>query len=315
MAFEFLFAPQDKTAWDTLHQGDILRKSEGLVTALKEAHAFYADAPDYTHFMVLTQSCDLVIRNKKSKSRYITLAAARPLQVVVNRLVQKYQVPVKVQDLDFPIPVCQKATQVLASQRLEHLLNNTESGFFFIRKNSHPNITEDLCVFLALSVALSVKHYSACVTAKIAQLDDIFQAKVGWLTGNLYSRVGTPDIEEFEPNPDDYKKQFYQDVLYQHTAWFSPGQISNLKDLVQNWQKANPGLAITAEVARSLAAQVPDDTDLVAERAVTLLAEAKLLAAVDADTKKRAKYLISNDTAFKRLVRLIQMSEFTPPTE
>ncbi len=49
------------------------------------------------------------------------------------------------------------------------------------------------CAFLALSVALKIEHYDLCLAAKIAQLTGEFQAKLGWLVGNLYSRVGTKE--------------------------------------------------------------------------------------------------------------------------
>jgi hypothetical protein len=88
---------------------------------------------------------------------------------------------------------------------LERLLHNTEDGFFFLKKDSHPELIEDLCVFLALSVAIRADQYEACLTAKIAQMDHIFAAKVGWLVGNLYSRIGTPDVEEKIANSDEYK--------------------------------------------------------------------------------------------------------------
>ena len=74
-------------------------------------------------------------------------------------------------------------------------------------------------MFLALSVALRISHYDACIGAKVAQLDDVFQAKVGWLTGNLYSRVGTPDLEEKEDDAERIKEQFYEDVLRSRTVW------------------------------------------------------------------------------------------------
>jgi hypothetical protein len=38
-------------------------------------------------------------------------------------------------------------------------------------------------------------HFQTCLDAKILQLNDTFQAKLGWLVGQMYSRVGTRDWE------------------------------------------------------------------------------------------------------------------------
>ncbi|BAC47429.1 bsr2164 [Bradyrhizobium diazoefficiens USDA 110] len=38
-------------------------------------------------------------------------------------------------------------------------------------------------------------HLATCVAAKILQLTDTFQAKLGWLVGQMYSPVGTQDMD------------------------------------------------------------------------------------------------------------------------
>lgn len=300
MAFEFLFVPFEKTDSTQLYQGDILRKDDVLKEAINVAHPYYAEADDYTHLMVLTQSCDLVRRNgQKPKSRYITLAAIRPLRIIVDRLIKKY----KFDSFDFPFPVCQKESEIFIAQVLERLLHNTEHGYFFIRKDSHPKIKEDMCVFLTLSIAIRVAHIDACLKAKIAELDHIFQAKVGWLTGNLYSRVGTPDIEEIEDDPKTIKAEFYKEILHNQTAWLTPGQLTELKKIVAKWRRDNPGEDLTPEKAEELINKVPDPMDLVAQRAVTSLATEGIIEDND-ETRTRAKNLLRNDLPLKKLITL-----------
>ena len=78
MSMDFIFTKPNDVDYGSLRQGDLLIKNPHLKAAIAEAHKYYADTPDYTHFLVLTQSCDLVRRGKKPpKSRYITLAAAQ----------------------------------------------------------------------------------------------------------------------------------------------------------------------------------------------------------------------------------------------
>lgn len=297
MAFDFIFEPPETTDRSQLQQGDILQKSNAMVEALNQAHAYYASADDYKYFMVLTQSCDLICRNgRKPKSKYITIAAVRPLDIIVRQLIKKYKF-----DSDLPLSVCSKNTEILVSQYLERLIHNTESGLFFIRKKSHPAFAEDLCVFLPLSVALKAEHYQACLDSKVAQLDNVFQAKVGWLTGNMYSRVGTPDIDEAEQNAESIKREFYEEVLYRHTAWLTSGQYKALKSIIKRWKKDNPGEELSDEIARQLVDSVPEHVDIIAERAIHVLTNNQIIDSAG-DTAERATNLLKNDLTLRKLV-------------
>lgn len=60
----FLFKDSQNIDTNNLHQGDLLINAEPLSSAINQAHSYYATAEDYSHFMVLTQSCDLVLRKK-----------------------------------------------------------------------------------------------------------------------------------------------------------------------------------------------------------------------------------------------------------
>jgi hypothetical protein len=105
----------------------LLLKDAKVAEMLRQAHSYYADAPDYTHFMVLTQSCDLVKRGKKPKTSYITLAAVRPFTQVLERQLIDY----RFKELDLVVDVCDRSKEYLAHQFLERMLHNTEPGFFF----------------------------------------------------------------------------------------------------------------------------------------------------------------------------------------
>ena len=53
-----------------------------------------------------------------------------------------------------------------------------------------------MIAYLKVSIALkSQEHYDKCLAAKKLELSDEFKAKLGWLVGNMYSRVGTADWE------------------------------------------------------------------------------------------------------------------------
>lgn len=174
--------------------------------------------------------------------------------------------------------------------------------FFFLKAESHPNIDVDICIFLPLSIALRVAHYETCVSAKIAQLDHVFQAKVGWLTGNIYSRVGTPDLEEKEQSPDGIKSAFFENVLFKNSVWLTDDQWKLLKRLVQEWKTNNDGVAITRDALEALIAQIPETTDMVAERAVDALLSLGLLVD-DPVVKQKAINILRNDIPFRRLIK------------
>src|ERR1035437_4182653 len=99
---DFVFASPEQTEQNSLLQGDLLVRNEELQSILSQAHGYYAAAPDYNYFLVLTQSCDLVRRRSKPTARYITLAAARPLTLVVDRFLATIR-----HDYQFPIMLCQ----------------------------------------------------------------------------------------------------------------------------------------------------------------------------------------------------------------
>jgi hypothetical protein len=259
---EFLFASDNDTDKSNLRQGDLLLKDSSVVEMLDQAHSYYAEAADYTHFMVLTQSCDLVKRPKKPKASYITLAAVRPF----TRILEKQLVAYRFKELGLEVEVCDKSKEVAAQQFLERMLHNTEPGFFFLRKGSHRALTEDLCVFLALSVALRVEHYDVCLNAKIAQLQDIFAAKVGWATGNLYSRVGTPDVEEKVPDVKKYKEDFFKDSLEPRAIWLSPAQFRRFDKAIAEWKKSNSEKNPSIEIIRNIAGGLEKDMELISER-------------------------------------------------
>lgn len=299
---EFLFAKEDEVDYRSLRQGDLLQKTDAFKAVIEQANAYYANKETYSHFIVLTQSCDLVKRGAKCKARYITVAAVKPLDVLVEREIGKY----KDARISFPLQVCHKDKRVFADQFLERLLHNTEDSFFFIRKNSIPAVKIDLCAYLLLSIALRAEHYDAFLEAKIAQLDDIFAAKLGWLTGNLYSRIGTPDIEDLlKDDAPEYKQTFFDEVLHRKTAWLSPFQIRELKKLTAQWEMNNPGREMPREDALNLLEEVPTDIELVARRAIAVLESSKLLEG-DSALFDRARTAIANDVNFRKLVRVSQ---------
>jgi hypothetical protein len=179
-----------------LNQGDILRKSEELVAHLTVYHPYYANHLDYKYFMVITQGCDLVRRDGATcASPYITLAAVRPIEEVLRREASKYQNSWQRNAGVIGLKAKDKLTMFV-----ESLIDNNKDDYFYLKSDAEAGIHQNCCAFLQLAVTLKAEHYDMCLDAKICELDETFQAKLGSLIGHLYSRVGTAEWNEHYPD-------------------------------------------------------------------------------------------------------------------
>ena len=178
-----------------LCQGDVLARTPKIDELLKLVHPHFYSKANNLFFMVLTQSCDLVCRGGEGnacKAPYITIAPVRPIENVVGRQILALQSSGVSADL----PVLTDKSKTKLSEFLQKIYNNNEQGYFFL-ESSGTSLPSDCCAYLNLSIAIKAsEHYSICLAAKRLQLTDTFQAKLGWLVGQMYSRVGTQDWEQ-----------------------------------------------------------------------------------------------------------------------
>ena len=197
----------------TLCQGDILRRTDALVRHLRQYHPYYADHPDYKYFMVLTQTCDLVRRKgKPCTSQYITLAAARPVEIALLREAAKRQDNAWQREAK----VISAKDKDILSNFLKSLLDNNKERYFYIHTDVKLGIQQNCCVFLQLSVSLKAEHYDMCLDAKICELQEMFQAKLGFQIGHMYNRVGTTEWDSNYPDydVDTAAKELIEDTFF-----------------------------------------------------------------------------------------------------
>jgi hypothetical protein len=189
MPIHYIYEDLDGTC---LCQGDIIDRSKEIVALLRKYHASFADHPDFKHFLVLTHTCDLFRRNAGHPSaRYITISAVRPIRDAILFEAKKYQ--------DW----WQEPQKIIDSKSFDQLLLFTESlldnnikNYFYLHEDVSLSMSLPCCAFLSLSVALKATHYDTLLNNKIAQLKEPFRAKLGWLVGDMYSRVGTKEWDE-----------------------------------------------------------------------------------------------------------------------
>lgn len=174
-----------------LEQGDILEPTTRLRSILRGVHPHFCD-PKYLGFMVLTQTCDLVRRTQGGSctSRYVTIATIRSLSDCLEGLLGRVckQLDDGIYDRD---------SKLDAKRFLQRLVNQNEQkrGLFYLYPDAEAiGIADHAVVTLQVSIALRAKeHYSDLVGARRGGLEPPFQTKLGWLVGNLFSRVATPD--------------------------------------------------------------------------------------------------------------------------
>jgi len=190
MASHFIYCDRfDRTQ---LLQGDVLKRDPELINVLQKYHGYYADRENYRYFIILTQSCDLIKRNDKPPSSpYITIAAVRPMEEALRREAKKHQ-----EWWQEPERVIDEKIREKLIFFLNRLLNNNSPDYFYLHEELSFGIDGRSCAFLALSVAIKSEHYDLCLKAKIAQLTEEFSIKLGWLVGNMYSRVGTTEWDQ-----------------------------------------------------------------------------------------------------------------------
>ena len=186
----FTYTDKADVDYETLKQGDILQKNEEIKSIIAEIHPHYLKH-DYKYFIVLTQSCDLVRRNGlPCKASYISLAAVRPFDLLLKREIEKYQST----DIEKKGKICKTEVKPLLQQFLGRLYNNNEQEYFYLNEDDSYGFSEPMVAFLRLSIAVKADlHYEKCLRSKIIELSENFTAKLGWLVGHMYSRVGTVD--------------------------------------------------------------------------------------------------------------------------
>ena len=285
-----------------LSQGDVLQKSSGLLSVIKTYFPYYAEHDDYKYFMVLTQTCDLVRRDGgPCASPYITLAAVKPLQHALLLEAEKYQ------------DRWQRETRVLGDKAkvklvmfMEGLIDNNKAGFFYLHEDQSLGISESCCAFLQLSISLqSAAHYDNVLDAKIAQLKEPFQAKLGWLIGSMYSRVATTEWNKEKPEDERLSSEVSR-VL---DGTFITYEEHRIKEAVADLQRE---AAFEAKTSKEIADYVrskrliPRSTQFL-NRALEVFGGMKVVDPL----KGRIVHALRNDNELKQAIAAL----FAPETE
>lgn len=173
-----------------LKQGDVVAKTDAIAALLDEHYPYWVQNEDYTHLMVLTQTCDLIRRDgKPCRAQHISVAAVKPVEKAICLQVERYQRG----DFARHGNVCPLGKRDDFIRFLQRLMNNNEGDYFYLHRDVGAGFPQSSCAFLRISVAFQTQHYDRLCEGKLLELTESFQAKLGWLVGTIYSRVGTGD--------------------------------------------------------------------------------------------------------------------------
>jgi hypothetical protein len=187
------------------------------------------------------------------------------------------------------------------SQFIERLLNNNEPEYFFLYREPHFGIDEDLCAFLKLSIPLkSDIHYDTLLKAKVLQLKDSFQHKLGYLVGTMYSKVGT---EDWVPNQCDAEmfKEYIEAPLKNEDLilWLDPDIHKRvLKEL-----KPFPLEEVTDEKFKEIIQEIKLTRDSKKKKLLELLDTVLTDLTISSDTIEKAKRRLENKPEFNQIMK------------
>lgn len=278
---DFIFRDIANLSTEELAQGDVIRRTDEVNECIEGTHLLDEDASDCTHLVVITQSCDLVKR--RLKADHITLAAAKPFSVAMESYFKQNAKSIDGSDFSYyPTKMQNQAFQLV-----ERHLNNTEKDFFFLPASGRHGISKDLAVYLRLTIAIESKNYETLADAKIAELEDVFRAKLGWLVGDMYSRVATPDLEEQGSKGSEIKKVFYDKyVRKDNIYWLTGLEAKRLGGVVRDERNRREN-DLSRKDVMNIIDEAPKHWQIVADNVVNRLIKRNLVDKSDQKLIKR----------------------------
>lgn len=183
------------SAEDDLRQGDIIAPAGALGRALHETHGEWWDQR-LVALLVLTQTCDLVLRGEHCKARQIALAPVVELEPLIPQILERV-CGTGIQG------IYKKEERTRAIETLRKIINQNDQagGLFYLHPDLDSGITTSSVARIRAAVTVPRRWYLDLIKGRQGRLEGAFENKLGWLTGNLYSRVGTPDWDEMGSGP------------------------------------------------------------------------------------------------------------------
>jgi hypothetical protein len=285
----FQFEPENDLA-----QGDILWPTDELRQILKEVHPHFLDAK-YTAFLLTTQSCDIVRRKGHCNTRYLNLAVIRSLEDVLHDILSQVCNPIRQ-------GIYTHESKNEANRLLVRVFNQNEQvlGLFYLHQDADAGIAVPSVALLRVSVTLRVDHYDVIMKARRGSLSPEFRGKLGWLVGNLYSRIGTQDWTESQQRQAELKR-LVDDVLTER-------DLNSPKWVKESWIRAAQarGLDLSQIPLENFMVQIEQHKPPTAKEATiehTLRVIKELIPGIEDTILQKIHNRLQNDQAFGKAVR------------
>ena len=204
-----------------LQQGDFLIPKDELRDVLREFHPHFCDGK-YIGFVITTQTCDLVRHDgKPPKAHYINIAAVRSLNDAAAQIFERVISTVSK-------GAFRQSDKSDARDLLHRICNQNEQalGLFYFHPDAELALGDPSVAFLRITIALRAEHYDLLLSARTGGLRSDYQAKLGWLVGNLYSRAATPDWDDHKGGADELE-QLKNDYLSERLSGLGPYWIED----------------------------------------------------------------------------------------
>lgn len=148
---------------------------------------------------------------------------------------------------------------------------------------------------LALPISFKPEHYETFRDAKRIGITDVFQAKLGWLVGQMYSRVGTPDFDN-ETLAD--KVSTYMDGA---AIWLSEDESKTLRTMVDEYKSNSNDTIVDLKKLRALISKIPKRRNSVIDAVLDVATELGIIGNPSTERRDLRLALEKNETLIKLL--------------
>lgn len=266
-----------------LEQGDILEPSADLKNLFSTVHPHFTDTK-YRGFLILTQTCDLARREEKGNkcgATHISLSVIRSLQdIICDSLKDQF---------GYLAPgIYAQHKQRSVGMLIERLVNQNEIalGLFYMHPDADAGITVPSVSILRVAISVrAMEHYQTLQKARVGKLSKEFQPKLGWMVGNLYSRVGVRDWKEETANKEAMiindilrfereeplwiNNKIYKKIVKKNPD-FLEMEINDQEKVIKDSLPPPPkdkAIEIITKTIKNVASKIPDDAlDKIAKR-------------------------------------------------
>lgn len=218
---------------DDLNQGDIILPDRSFKQAVGEIHPWLEDKR-YNGFIVLTQTCDLAHRGgNPNKAKHLEIAPFRSLGPLVAGYADHVTGSKVVDGLYY------EHDQPQVKAFVKRILNENETGhgLFYLPPDLGIGIGDHSAATLRVSFALRAsEHYAAIQRCRRGGLKPPFEAKLGWMLGNLYGRPATPDWVPTNGNRES-ERELTENLVCGDLNWVAKAYVKQAKRIGIEYSK------------------------------------------------------------------------------